>query len=70
MASPFDFQFQIISDIHLETSFKQSYEKFHIEMHASNLCLVGDINLARHAGLYLFLELYQCGQDVADDVPR
>lgn len=34
---------------------KQSYEKFQLEIHASNLYLVGNIVLVRHAGLYIFL---------------
>jgi predicted phosphodiesterase len=53
----FNPQFQIISDIHLETPLsKSSYQKFQLELHASYLCLIGDIGLIKHAGLYIFLE--------------
>jgi hypothetical protein len=57
MASLFNPQFQIISDLHLETPFQQpSYRSFHLNLAASYLMLLGDIGLVTDPGLFTFLE--------------
>lgn len=53
----FNPQFQIISDIHLETPLIQpSYQTFKLDLQASYLCLLGDIGLVKDDGLFIFLE--------------
>lgn len=48
--------FQIISDLHLETPLPSpSYKKLRLDIKASNLCLLGDIGLVQDAGLFAFL---------------
>ncbi|RDL40478.1 uncharacterized protein BP5553_00457 [Venustampulla echinocandica] len=56
-ASIFHPQFQVVSDLHLETPLVQpSYSTFKLNLEASYLCLLGDIGLAKDDGLYVFLE--------------
>jgi len=57
MAFLFNSQFQVASDLHLETPLLQpSYLNFDLELHASYLCLLGDIGLIKDDGLFTFLE--------------
>ncbi|KAF2682947.1 hypothetical protein K458DRAFT_369061 [Lentithecium fluviatile CBS 122367] len=56
--STFAPQFQIISDLHLETPLASpayTYFTTHFPLEASNLFLLGDIGLARHDQLFAFL---------------
>ena len=49
-------QFQILSDLHLETPLTSPlYSTFKLKIHASNLFLLGDIGLAKDAALFTFL---------------
>jgi hypothetical protein len=59
--SSFSPQFQIISDLHLETPLAApAYSYFagrsHFSLHASNLFLLGDIGLIRHNKLFDFID--------------
>jgi len=55
--SLFPIQFQIVSDLHLETpTASKLYDTFKLPIHASNLLLVGDIGLAIDDGLFRFLK--------------
>jgi hypothetical protein len=57
MESLFSTQFQIVSDLHLETPFQQpSYKQYQLNSTASHLCLLGDIGLVKDNGLLVFLE--------------
>jgi hypothetical protein len=57
MAFTFNPEFQIISDVHLETPLVQpSYQAFKLDLKASYLCLLGDIGLIKDDGLFTFLE--------------
>ena len=50
-------EFQIVSDLHLETPFVRSqYSTFKLEPHVRYLCLLGDIGLVKDDGLFQFLE--------------
>ncbi|KAF2435007.1 hypothetical protein EJ08DRAFT_668033 [Tothia fuscella] len=50
-------QFQIVSDLHLETPLlRPSYSKYTQEIEARHLCLLGDIGLVKDDGLFHFLE--------------
>jgi hypothetical protein len=57
MSSLFPPQFQIASDLHLETPVlsKGSYHNFTMDLKARYLCLLGDIGLVKEAGLFSFL---------------
>ncbi|PSN69595.1 hypothetical protein BS50DRAFT_608460 [Corynespora cassiicola Philippines] len=49
-------QFQIISDLHLETPVvRPQYSTFKLQIQANNLCLLGDIGLVKDAGFFHFL---------------
>lgn len=49
-------QFEIISDLHLETPFPRGlYSTFKLSSTANYLCLLGDIGLAKDEGLFDFL---------------
>ncbi|KAJ4362288.1 hypothetical protein N0V83_010381 [Neocucurbitaria cava] len=52
-------QFQILSDLHLETPLSRpQYTTFNINAHANNFFLLGDIGLVKDNGLFIFLK--QC----------
>ena len=56
-ASIFPAQFQVVSDLHLETPLLQpSYTSFKLPTPASNLCLLGDIGLVKDPALFDWLE--------------
>ncbi|KAF2106612.1 Metallo-dependent phosphatase-like protein, partial [Lophiotrema nucula] len=49
-------QFQIVSDLHLETPVTSpEYASFSLKTHCSNLLLLGDIGLVKDDGLFQFL---------------
>jgi hypothetical protein len=49
-------QFQILSDLHLETPIsKPQYDSFNFTAHANNVLLLGDIGLVNNEGLFVFL---------------
>ncbi|KAF2104976.1 hypothetical protein NA57DRAFT_71172 [Rhizodiscina lignyota] len=55
--SLFNPQFQVLSDLHLETPISQpSYSSFRIDVQASHVFLLGDIGLVKGHGLFEFLE--------------
>jgi predicted phosphodiesterase len=54
--SIFNPQFQIVSDLHLETPITSpSYSKFRLNIQASNLCLLGDIGLVKDDSLFTWI---------------
>jgi hypothetical protein len=49
-------QFQIVSDLHLETPLLHpQYASFNIKIQANNILLLGDIGLVKDEGLFVFL---------------
>jgi hypothetical protein len=55
--SLFNPQFQIVSDLHLETPLhRPSYAQFKLHTFSNNLFLLGDIGLIKDHGLFVFLE--------------
>jgi hypothetical protein len=54
--SIFNPQFQIISDLHLETPLTlSSYSKFRLDLHAGYLCPLGDIGLIKDESLFTWI---------------